>query len=318
MDTTTSNSGASALPQQPAAARATPTPPSHLQHSPSTSPRPAAHEIPDEPLISIRPGKRWVALNLRDIWMHRELLYLLTWRELKARYKQTVMGVVWVILQPLLTTIMFTIFFGKLAGIPSDGVPYPIFAYGGLMTWSFFTGAVTNCSLSLVANANLITKVYFPRMIIPAAAIGARLVDFAVAFLLLIALMIYYGVGLTRNIVLLPGLIILLTLLALGIGMWMAALNVRYRDVSVGLPAILQFWMFASPILYPLSFVPAGWRPLYSLNPMVGIIEGFRSALFGLPFNRTAFALSVAVTLGLLVYAAYAFRRMEKSFADLV
>ncbi|HYY56359.1 MAG TPA: ABC transporter permease [Pyrinomonadaceae bacterium] len=313
MDTTTSNSGASAL-QQPAA-RATP--PS-LQHSPSTSPRPTAHEIPDEPLISIRPSRRWVALNLRDLWMHRELLYLLTWRELKARYKQTVMGVAWVVLQPLLTTIMFTIFFGRLAGIPSDGIPYPIFAYGGLMTWAFFTGAVTNCSLSLVANANLITKVYFPRMIIPAATTGARLVDFAVAFLLLIGMMVYYGVGLTRNILMLPALIVLLTLLALGIGMWMAALNVKYRDVGVGLPAILQFWMFASPILYPLSFVPARWRPLYSLNPMVGIIEGFRAALFGLAFNWTALAFSVAVTFFVLIYAAYAFRRMEKSFADLV
>jgi lipopolysaccharide transport system permease protein len=274
--------------------------------------------LPPEPVITIKPSKSWVAIDLGDLWAYRELLYLLTWRELKARYKQTVMGVAWVIMQPLMTTIIFTIFFSKLARIESDGIPYPIFAYAGLLPWSFFASSVTNSSSSLVANAPLITKVYFPRLILPGATIGARLVDFAVAFVLLIGMMIYYKVALTLNILMLFPLIALVTLLALGIGMWTAALNVRYRDVGVALPVALQLWMFASPILYPLSLVPEKYRSLYLLNPMVGITEGFRSALFGLEFNRRALIFSVVVMLVVLIYSAYVFRRMEKSFADLV
>lgn len=274
--------------------------------------------LPEVPVITIKPSKSWVAIDLGDLWAYRELLYLLIWRELKARYKQTVMGVAWVIMQPLMTTIIFTIFFSKLARIESDGIPYPIFAYAGLLPWSFFASSVTNSSSSLVANAPLITKVYFPRLILPGATIGARLVDFAVAFVLLIGMMIYYDVALTPNILMLFPLIVLVTLLALGVGMWMAALNVRYRDVGVALPVALQLWMFASPILYPLSLVPEKYRAVYMLNPMVGITEGFRSALFGLAFNRRALLFSVVVMLVLLVYSAYVFRRMEKSFADLV
>jgi lipopolysaccharide transport system permease protein len=274
--------------------------------------------LPQEPVITIKPSKSWVAIDLGDLWAYRELLYLLIWRELKARYKQTVMGVAWVIMQPLMTTIIFTIFFSKLARIESDGIPYPIFAYAGLLPWSFFASSVTNSSSSLVANAPLITKVYFPRLILPGATIGARLVDFAVAFVLLIGMMIYYNVALTLNILMLFPLIALVTLLALGVGMWTAALNVRYRDVGVALPVALQLWMFASPILYPLSLVPEKYRAVYMLNPMVGITEGFRSALFGLAFNRRALIFSLVVMLVLLVYSAYVFRRMEKSFADLV
>jgi lipopolysaccharide transport system permease protein len=312
MDTTTSNSGANAL--RPVAA-ATPSPGNALA---SSSPHPPLHQLPEEPLITIKPGKTWVAIDFRDLWAYRELLYLLTSRELKARYKQTVMGVAWVIMQPLLMTIMFTLFFGKLARVPSDGIPYPLFAYAGLLPWAFFAGAVTNGGNSLVANAHLITKVYFPRMVIPLSSVGARLVDFAVAFVLLIGMMIYYQQAITWKIVMLPAYIILISLLALGVGMWTAALNVKYRDVGVALPVLLQFWMFASPILYPVSLVPERWRLLYSLNPTVGIIEGFRAALFGLQLNRTALVVSVVVTLVLLVYSAYFFRRMEKGFADLV
>jgi lipopolysaccharide transport system permease protein len=274
--------------------------------------------LPEVPVITIKPSKSWVAIDLGDLWAYRELLYLLTWRELKARYKQTVMGVAWVIMQPLMTTIIFTIFFSKLARIESDGIPYPIFAYAGLLPWSFFASSVTNSSSSLVANAPLITKVYFPRLILPGATIGARLVDFAVAFVLLIGMMIYYNVALTLNILMLFPLIALVTLLALGVGMWTAALNVRYRDVGVALPVALQLWMFASPILYPLSLVPEKYRAVYLLNPMVGITEGFRSALFGLAFNRRALVFSFIVMLVVLVYSAYVFRRMEKGFADLV
>jgi len=281
-------------------------------------PRPSNSSLPEVPVITIKPSKSWVAIDLADLWAYRELLYLLIWRELKARYKQTVMGVAWVIMQPLMTTIIFTIFFSKLARIESDGIPYPIFAYAGLLPWSFFASSVTNSSSSLVANAPLITKVYFPRLILPGATIGARLVDFAVAFVLLIGMMIYYNVALTLNILMLFPLIVLVTLLALGVGMWTAALNVRYRDVGVALPVALQLWMFASPILYPLSLVPEKYRAVYMLNPMVGITEGFRSALFGLAFNRRALIFSVVVMLVLLVYSAYVFRRMEKSFADLV
>ncbi|HEX8145369.1 MAG TPA: ABC transporter permease [Pyrinomonadaceae bacterium] len=313
MDTTTSNSRANAL--APVSAPTAPL----LNTEPSSSPQPTPQQqLPEEPLITIKPSTAWVAIDFRDLWAYRELLYLLAWRELKARYKQTIMGVAWVIMQPLMTTIIFTLFFGKLAQVPSDGIPYPVFAYAGLLLWTFFASSVTNSSHSLIANAQLITKIYFPRMIIPGATIGGRLVDFLVAFLILVGMMIYYRVHVTWAILMLPAIIALITLLALGVGMWMAALNVKYRDVGVGLPALIQFWFFASPILYPLSFVPESWRRLYLLNPMVGIIEGFRAAVFGLDFNRPALAYSVVFTLVVLVFSAYAFRRMERSFADLV
>jgi lipopolysaccharide transport system permease protein len=310
MDTTTSNSRADAL---TAVAEAAPP----LLKSPlSTSSQPQA--LPEEPLITIKPSKAWVSIDFRDLWAYRELLYLLTWRELKARYKQTIMGIAWVIMQPLMTTIIFTLFFGKLAKVPSDGIPYPVFAYAGLLLWTFFASSVINSSHSLIANAQLITKIYFPRMIIPGATIGGRLVDFIVAFVILIGMMIYYRVPVTTSLIMLPAVIALITMLALGVGMWMAALNVKYRDVGVGLPALIQFWFFASPILYPLSFVPESWRRIYLLNPMVGIIESFRAALFGLDFNGKALAYSIVFTLVVLVFSAYAFRRMERSFADLV
>ena len=216
-----------------------------------------AYELPDQPLISIRPSRTWVALNLRDLWAYRELLFFLTWRDVQVRYKQTVLGVAWAIIQPLATMLIFTLFFGKLAGMPSEDIPYPLFAYAGLLPWTFFSNAVTSSGNSLVGSSNLITKVYFPRMIIPGAAVGAGLVDFAIAFALLAGLMAYYHVAVTWSILMLPVLVALTTLLALGVGMWMSALNVKYRDIRYALPFLIQLWMFASPIIYPASIVPA-------------------------------------------------------------
>ena len=279
---------------------------------------PPAPPLPDEPLVVIEPSKSWVALNLRDVWAYRELLYFLTWRDVKVRYKQTLLGATWAILQPLCTMIIFTLFFGKFAGLPTDGIPSPIFYYAGLLPWTFFSNAVTNSGNSLVGSSNLITKVYFPRMIIPGAAVGAGLVDFAIAFLLLIGLMVYYGVAVTRGLLMLPALVLLTTLLAIGVGMWMSALNVKYRDIRYALPFLIQLWMFASPIIYPPSMVPAEWRWALALNPLTGIIDGFRSALFGRAFHWPALGIATVITLGVLVYSAYSFRRMEKSFADVV
>jgi lipopolysaccharide transport system permease protein len=265
-------------------------------------------------------ARKSLHVNLRDLWAYRELLYFLTWRDVKVRYKQTSLGIAWAILQPFLTMLIFTLFFGKLAGIEKQtgGIPYPIFAYAGLLPWTFFSNALTNSGNSLVGSSNLITKVYFPRMIIPGAAVGAGLVDFGVAFLILAALMIYYGVALTWSILLLPALVVLTALLALGMGMWLSALNVKYRDVRFALPFLIQLWMFVSPIIYPTNFLPERYRWLLLLNPLTGIIEGFRSALFGKPVNWMALGISAAITLVVLVYSAYSFRRMEKTFADII
>jgi lipopolysaccharide transport system permease protein len=274
--------------------------------------------LPEEPLVVIEPNKGWSALDLRDLWSFRELLYFLTWRDVKVRYKQTELGVAWAIIQPLFTMLIFTLFFGRLAGVPSDNIPYPIFAFAGLTAWTFFANAITQSGNSLVGSAHLITKVYFPRMIIPGAAVAAGLVDFAISFAMLALMMIYYRIGITLNILMLPVLVLLTTLLALGMGMWMSALNVKYRDIRFALPFMVQLWMYLSPIIYPTSFLPAKLRSLLTLNPMTGIIEGYRSALFGLPFNWIALAASAVITLILLIYASYSFRRMEKSFADIV
>jgi lipopolysaccharide transport system permease protein len=276
------------------------------------------HSLPDKPLSVIEPSKSWVALNLGDLWTYRELLYFLTWRDVKVRYKQTALGAAWAIIQPLFTMLIFTLFFGKLAGVPSDGLPYPIFAYAGLLPWTFFSNAVTNSSNSLVGSANLITKTYFPRMMIPGAAVGAGLVDLAIAFIILIVLMFYYGAAIGWNILMLPVLVLLITLLATGVGMWMSALNVKYRDIRYALPFLTQLWMFVSPIIYPLSMVPEKWRWVMMLNPLTGVVEGFRSALFNRPFNWVALAFSTGITLVLVISSAYAFRRMEKDFADVI
>jgi lipopolysaccharide transport system permease protein len=274
--------------------------------------------LPDKPLVSIRPGGRFAPIDLKSLWAYRELLYFLTWRDVKVRYKQTALGAAWAIIQPLFTMIVFSIFFGKLARMPSDGIPYPIFAYAGLMPWTFFSNAVNSSGNSLVGSAHLITKVYFPRMIIPGAAVAAGLVDLIIALGILFILMIYYGVGVTWNILMLPALMLLTTLLAIAVGMWTSALNVKYRDIRYALPFAIQLTMFATPIIYPVSIVPAAWRWALNLNPLTGIIEGYRASFFGRPFDWTALAISAAITFALLLYAAYHFKRVERTFADIV
>lgn len=282
--------------------------------SPGVAQRDTAYELPAVPLVKIEPPASWSTLNLRELWSYRELLYFLVWRDIKVRYKQTVLGAAWALLQPLLLMLIFTFFFSRFAGIKTN-VPYPLFAYAGLLPWLFFANAVTNSGNSLIGNTNLITKVYFPRQLIPAAAVAACLVDLAIAFVLFLVLMIYYRAGVGLEILLLPLPIILLTLLALGVGLLLSALNVKYRDIRYALPFLIQVLMFASPVIYP---VPAGWRWLLALNPLTGIIESFRTAFFGGPFDWFALGLSGAITLFILLLATVSFRRMEQSFADLI
>jgi lipopolysaccharide transport system permease protein len=280
---------------------------------------PPAHiSLPDKPLVTIKPSKTWVALDLRGLWDYRELLYFLMWRDVKVRYKQTVLGAAWAIIQPFLTMLVFTVIFSVLAGIRSGDIPYPLFALSGLILWTFFSSAITSSSNSMLGDARLITKVYFPRIVIPCATVGAGLVDLAIAFLTLLALMLYYRIALTWSILMLPVFIVLLTMLALGVGMLMSALNVKYRDIRYALPFTIQIWMFASPIFYPSKLIPEKWFWLYALNPLVGIIEGFRASLFGQKINLTALASATVVTLTLLIFSAYTFRRMEKGFADII
>lgn len=297
--------------------------PSALTTPPATS-RSPADELPDEPLVIIQPGGSWSWFDLRELWEHRELLYFLTWRDLKIRYKQTLLGVGWVVMQPLLMTVIFSVFLGMLARVPSGGAPYPLMVYCGLLPWTFFSSGIMGCSYSLVGNANLITKVYFPRVLVPAASIAARLVDFVVSFAVLIGLIIFYRVvlhyhlALTWKLALVPFLIVITTMLAFGFGTLLSALNVKYRDIGVALPVLIQLWMFVSPVIYPLSIVPEKWQTLYFLNPLAGIIQGFRVALLGGELNRFGLIVSTVFTIIMLVSAAYIFRWTEKSFADLI
>ena len=274
--------------------------------------------LPAEPLVVIQPSNRWSVLSFKDIWAYRELLFFLTWRDVKVRYKQTALGAAWAILQPLFMMIIFTIFFGRLAGVASAGIPYPLFALAGLVPWTFFANAITASGNSLVGSANLITKVYFPRLIVPAAAMLAGLVDFLLAFMMLVLLMLYYRVTPTVQLLFLPVLILLTALFSLGVGTWMSALNVKYRDVRFALPFLIQLWLFVSSVILPSSSVPQKWRWLLLLNPMSGIIEGYRAALFGLPFDWPALGIASALTIGVLLYAIYAFGRVERSFADII
>ena len=282
------------------------------------SPRRDSYTPPDEPLAVIQPDKSWGLPNLRETWAHRELLYFLILRDVKVRYKQTLLGVAWVVMQPLLMTIIFTVLLGVLAHVPSGNIPYPLLVFSGILPWTFFSNAITNSGNSLVGSAHLITKVYFPRLLIPAASIGAGLVDFSISFIIMAGMMLYYRVPWTPRLLMLPVLVALTTLLATGVGMWLSALNVKYRDVRHALPFLMQIWLYVSPIVYPASVVPQKWRLLYSLNPVVGIVEGYRSALFGRDFDWAALGISAALTTAVLFYAALAFRRMERSFADLV
>ena len=274
--------------------------------------------LPAEPLVVIQPTKRWSLLSFKDIWAYRELLFFLTWRDVKVRYKQTALGAAWAILQPLFMMIIFTIFFGRLAAVDSAGIPYPVFALAGLVPWTFFSNSITASGNSLVGSANLITKVYFPRLIVPAAAMLAGLVDFALAFVLLCLLMLYYQIVPTIQILFLPVLVVLTALFSLGVGTWFSALNVKYRDVRFALPFLIQLWLFVSSVILPSSSIPQKWRWLLSLNPMSAIIEGYRSALFGLPFDWPALGIASGLTILTLLYAIYSFGRVERSFADII
>ena len=266
----------------------------------------------------IKSEEAGVELNLGELWQFRELLYFLTLRDIKVRYKQTVMGVAWVIIQPLLTVLIFTLVFNRFVRFDTGPLPYPLFALSGLLLWLFFANAVTNSTNSLLSNSNLITKVYFPRLFIPAASVGAGLVDLGVAFLLLVALCVYYGLALNLTLLLIPFLILLMALLALGVGLLSAATTVKYRDLRHALPFIIQLWMFASPVIYPASLVPPKWKWLLLINPVAGIIEGFRAALTGQPFDYLHLSISAAITFVLLVFSVYVFRRFEDTFADVV
>jgi lipopolysaccharide transport system permease protein len=287
-------------------------------HSDAINDLTSSYSLPAQPLVVIQPGKSFSLQKLHDIWTYRELLYFLTWRDVKVRYKQTALGAAWAILQPLFMMLIFTIFFGRLAGVASAGVPYPLFALAGLVPWTFFSNAVTASSNSLVGSANLITKVYFPRLIVPAAAMLAGLVDFVLAFLLLAGLMIYYRVSLTIHLLFLPVLILLTALFGLGVGTWMSALNVKYRDVRFALPFLMQLWLFVSSVIFPSSSVPPKYRWILIMNPISGIIEGYRSALFGLPFDWPAIGIASLITVVVLFYSAYSFSRVERSFADII
>lgn len=256
--------------------------------------------------------------DLKEIWVARELLYFLTWRDVKVRYKQTAMGALWAIIQPLFMMLIFAVFFGIFIGVPTDGMPYMLFFYCGLMPWTFFSTAVAASSVSLVSSSNLITKVYFPRVIVPAAAVGALMVDLLITLAILLGLGIYYGSHFTMHLAVLPFLIVLTILLAFEFGLWLSALTVRYRDIRHALPFVLQLWMFLTPIVYPLSVIPQQWRWLMYINPLTGVVEGMRSALGNHDTNWLAISSSVAVMLIMLPFSIYTFRRLEKSFSDLI
>jgi lipopolysaccharide transport system permease protein len=287
---------------------------------PAASQPPAEAPAPPSPeKLILEPRRGWQALNLRELWRYRELLWFLAWRDVKLRYKQTVLGASWAIIQPLFTMIVFSIFFGYLAKIPSDGLPYPVFALCALLPWQLFAYALTQSSNSVVAEQRLITKVYFPRLIIPLASVLSGLMDFFIAFVLLVAFMAWYGVVPGWAVVTLPLFVLMALTTALGVGLWLSALTVQYRDVRYTLPFLTQFWMFASPVAYPSSMVPVEWRALYGLNPMAGVIEGFRWALLGTAEPPgPMLAVSVATVLALFVGGLFYYRRMEKAFADVV
>ncbi len=271
------------------------------------------------PVIRIEPSRGWVSLKLKELWEYRELLYFLTWRDIKVRYKQTALGAAWAVLQPFMTMVVFSLFFGKLAQIPSDGLPYPIFSFAALVPWTFFAYGLSQSSNSLVGSANLIKKVYFPRLVVPISSILSGIVDFALSFVMLLVLMVYFGIFPTMNVIWLPALLLLAGVTSLGVGLWLSALNVEYRDVRYVIPFLTQFWMFATPIAYPSNLLPEFWRPIYALNPMVGVVEGFRWALLGTDTQPGPMIVASSLAaLVLLVSGAFYFKRMEKNFADLV
>lgn len=273
-----------------------------------------------EQVLILEPSRGFLKLNLRDLWEYRELLYFLVWRDIKVRYKRTVLGAAWAVLQPTLTMLVFSIFFGRLAKVPSDGIPYPVFAFAALLPWQLFAYSLSESANSLVSNQNLISKVYFPRLVIPVSAVLAGMADFGISFLMLLALMAWYGIVPSPvAVVMLPPLILLAVMTALAVGLWLSALNVKYRDVRYTIPFLTQFWMFATPVAYPSSMVPEPWRTLCGLNPMAGVVEGFRWVLLGRseppgPLLWVSVAVVAALLFGGLLY----FRNTEAAFADIV
>ena len=274
---------------------------------------------PDDFSFRIQPKSGWASLKLKELWDYRELLYFFVWRDIKVRYKQTVMGVLWAIIQPVFTMVIFSLFFGRLAGVPSDGIPYPIFSYAALVPWTFFANALTQASNSLVNNSDMIRKIYFPRLTLPLASVLSGIVDFLLAFLVLLAMMLYYGFYPTRNVIWLPLLLALAFITSLGVSLWLSAMNVQFRDVRYTIPFLTQAWLFITPIAYPSSLLPEPWRTLYAINPMAGVVEGFRWALLGTdtaPGSMVVISSLVAILL--LVTGMYYFRRLERTFADVV
>jgi lipopolysaccharide transport system permease protein len=271
------------------------------------------------PEIVIEPSQGWVALKLKELWEYRELLYFFVWRDIKVRYKQTILGAAWAIIQPFFTMVIFSLFFGNLAKVPSDNIPYPIFSYAALVPWQFFASGLTQSSNSLVSNANMIKKIYFPRLAVPISAILSGIMDFVLAFSVLSLMMLYYDIVPTSNIIYLPLFLLLALVTSLGAGLWLSAMNVQFRDIRYTVPFIVQAWLFATPIAYPSSMLSEPWRTFYGINPMVGVVEGFRWALLG---TETApgpiIIVSSLAALTLMVSGTFYFRRMEKTFADVV
>jgi lipopolysaccharide transport system permease protein len=269
--------------------------------------------------IVIEPPKGWAPLDLSQLWKYRELLFFLTWRDIKVRYKQTALGAAWAILQPVLTMIVFSIIFGGLAKLPSEGIPYPIFTFTALLPWQLFAFALTQSSNSLVGSQNLISKVYFPRLVVPFSSVLAGLVDFAIAFVVLMGMMAFYGISLTPLVLLLPLFLILALASAMAVGLWLSALNVKYRDIRYVVPFLTQFWMYATPIAYSSSIIPEKWHWLYSLNPMTGVVEGFRLAILGKSsLDLFSLGISACMVVVLLIGGLYYFKRMETGFADII
>lgn len=271
-----------------------------------------------EPTVVLRPSRGWIPINFRDLWSYHELLYFLTWRDIKVRYKQTALGFVWAIIQPFFMMVVFTLFFGNLAKVPSEGIPYPLFNYAALLPWILFAEGMTRSSNSLVQDANLVQKVYFPRLVMPLSGILSPLADFGIAFTILIGMMFYYGYPPTVKMLWLPVFVILALLTALGVGLWLSAINVKYRDVRYVIPFLVQLWLFASPVVYSSSLLPQRFQIVYGLNPMAGVIEGFRWALLGTEPPGSLIAISVMIVVVILVSGVFYFRRSEKTFADVI
>jgi lipopolysaccharide transport system permease protein len=273
-------------------------------------------ETSEIPVIDIHPSHGWIPVNLKDLWLYRELLYFLTWREIKVRYKQTVLGFAWAIIQPFFMMIVFTLFFGNLANVPTGGIPYPLFNYAALLPWTLFSAGITRSGMSLVQDVNLVRKIYFPRLVMPIAGILSPVVDFAIAFTILIGMMFYYHYFPTVQMLWLPVFLILALMTALGVGLWLSALNIKYRDIQYMIPFLIQLWLFASPVVYSSSSLPSKFQAVYALNPMAGVIEGFRWALLGTEPPGSVIFVSLAIVVVVLVTGAFYFRRGEQTFAD--